>query len=159
MAHFEFVTVWRIKAPVEAAWQTLYDYERWPTWWRGVEQVSVVRRGGRDGVGMVMDHVWKSVLPYRLRFQVRVSRVEPLRLYEWMSDGQLRGVGLTQFSREDDVTVIRVDWKVDTTEAWMNALAPVARRIFGWNHGAIMNWGGECLSEKLGAELVGMEER
>ena len=159
MAHFEFVTLWRIKAPVDAVWQTVYDYERWPAWWRGVEQVNVIERGRPDGVGTVMNQVWKSVLPYRLRFQTRVSRVEPLRLFEVLSDGQLRGVGLMQFSVERDVTVVRFDWNVDATEAWMNVLAPVARRVFGWNHGAIMSWGAECLGEKLHAELVSIEAR
>jgi hypothetical protein len=158
MAHFEFVTFWRIRAPLETVWQMVYDYERWPTWWRGVEQVNIVQRGGRDGVGTVMNQVWKSALPYRLRFQTRLSRVEPLRMFEVTSQGALDGTGLMQFSKEGDVTVVQFDWRVDTTESWMNLLAPVLRPLFRWNHGTIMNWGGECLSRKLSADLVGMEE-
>jgi hypothetical protein len=47
----------------------------------------------------------------------------------------------------------------ETTEPWMNFLAPAARPLFGWNHAQIMDWGGECLSQKLGAELVSTEHR
>lgn len=159
MAHFKFVTFWRLRAPLEAVWEVVYDYERWPTWWRGVEQVNVVKRGSPDAIGTVMDQVWKSALPYRLRFQTRLSRVDPQRMFEVTSQGQLHGVGLMQFSREGDVTVVRFDWEVETTEVWMNFLAPVVRPLFRWNHATIMDWGGECLSRKLGAELVGMEER
>lgn len=158
MAHFEFVTFWRVKAPLEAVWQVVYDYERWPTWWRGVEQVHIVERGGPDGIGTVMDQVWKSALPYRLRFRTRISRVDEPRMFEVRSEGQLNGVGIMRFSTEGDVTVVRFDWQVDTTESWMNVLAPVARPLFGWNHGVIMDWGGQCLSRKLGAELVSLEE-
>jgi len=64
-----------------------------------------------------------------------------------------------QFSTEGDVTVVRFDWKVDTTESWMNILAPVARPLFRWNHGTIMEWGGQGLGQRLGAELVASEER
>lgn len=158
MAHFEFVTFWRLRAPLEQVWQVVYDYERWPTWWRGVEQVKIVKRGESNGIGTIIDQVWKSALPYRLRFQTRLSRVEPLRLFEVTSQGQLHGVGLMQFSTDGDITVVRFDWKVDTTEPWMNFLAPVARPLFRWNHGTIMDWGGQCLSRKLGAELVATEQ-
>ena len=159
MAHFKFVTFWRVRAPLEAVWAMVYDYERWPDWWRGVKQVKVIKRGGPDAIGTEMDQIWRSALPYDLHFRTRLSRVEPLRMFEVTSQGMLNGVGLIEFSRDEDVTVVRFDWEVDTTEPWMNFLAPAARPVFGWNHAQIMDWGGECLSQKLGAELVSTEHR
>jgi hypothetical protein len=36
----------------------------------------------------------------------------------------------------------------------MNAVAPVARPVFAWNHHAVMNQGGTGLARVLGVELV-----
>jgi hypothetical protein len=43
---------------------------------------------------------------------------------------------------------------VATTAPWMNAVAPVARPVFEWNHHAIMRWGAEGLARRLGARLL-----
>jgi len=37
---------------------------------------------------------------------------------------------------------------------WMNALRPVARPAFAWNHGWIMRRGGEGLARDLRCSLV-----
>lgn len=159
MAHFEFVTVWRFKAPVEPVWACMYAFEQWPSWWRGVEQVDIIRRGGRDHVGTLTKQVWKSALPYRLRFQVEITKVEPMNVIEVAADGELRGIGIMSFSTEGADTIVRFDWRVDTTRAWMNLLAPLAAPLFRWNHGAIMDWGAQCLAHRVGAELVETSER
>ena len=53
-----------------------------------------------------------------------------------------------------DGVAVTYDWRVETTESWMNALAPVARPVFAWNHHAIMRWGGEGAARRLGCRLV-----
>ena len=54
-----------------AVWWTLRDAERWPEWWRGVEEAEELRRGADGGdVGTVARMVWKSLLPYRVEFEV-----------------------------------------------------------------------------------------
>lgn len=159
MAHFEFISHWRIRSPLEPVWARINDYETWPAWWRGVEEVNVVRRGAADHVGALNNQVWKSALPYRLRFQIEITKVEPMHVIEVAADGELRGTGVMSFATEGDITVVTFVWKVETTSTWMNMLAPVAAPLFRWNHGAIMDWGAESLAKKLGAELVGTTER
>lgn len=158
MAHFEFVTLWRLNAPLAPTWQAIYDYELWPAWWRGVERVVVTREGRADRVGAVAQQVWKSRLPYRLRFQIEITRVEPMRLIEVKADGELRGVGAMQFATAHEETHVQFDWNVDTTRPWMNALAPALAPLFRWNHGVIMDWGAECLARRLNVALVGTQQ-
>ncbi|MBI4278661.1 MAG: SRPBCC family protein [Armatimonadetes bacterium] len=154
MARYRFVTTWRVRAAIEAVWDAIYHSERWPTWWKGVEQVTELQPGDKDGVGSVRRYVWKSTLPYRLVFDMRVTRVERPVVLDGEAFGELEGTGKWRLSHSDGVTTVEYVWDVRTTRAWMNFLAPIARPIFAWNHDVVMRWGGEGLARLLGAELT-----
>ena len=150
MAHYSFVTFWRIPAPLEQVWDAIYHAERWPQWWKGVEQVLELEPAtGENGVGVLRQFTWKSRLPYRLTFQMRVTRVEPLVLMESSAAGELEGTGRWSFSTDGATTAVRYDWNVRTTKRWMNLLAPLARPLFKWNHDVVMKQGEEGLRRLL----------
>ncbi len=149
MADYSFVTLWRFRAPVEPVWQLIYRSEEWPGWWRGVERVELLEPGGDDGVGALHRYTWKSRLPYRLAFDMRLTRVEPHALIEGEAVGELQGTGRWSFSEAGGLTTVRYDWNVSTTKPWMNLLAPVARPVFKWNHDVVMRWGAEGLARQL----------
>jgi uncharacterized protein YndB with AHSA1/START domain len=157
MPAYNFVTVWRVKAPIEKVWNEIYHSSEWPTWWRGVENVVEVRPGDQTGVGSVHRYTWKSKLPYRLRFDMQTIRIEAPRLLEGIATGELAGRGLWQLSTEGDETIVRYDWSIDTTKRWMNLLAPIARPFFEWNHDVVMSWGAKGLADRLATTVV--EER
>ena len=141
-ASYCFVTRWEVKAPLEKVWDAIYHSDRWPTWWKGVEKVEKIRpASGPHEVGSVRRFTWKSRLPYRLTFDMTVIRVEPKSLIESAAEGELQGMGRWTFSSIDGVTAVRYDWNVRTTQPWMNALAPIARPLFRWNHDVVMGWG------------------
>jgi len=154
MANYEFVTVWRVKAPIERVWELIYHSENWPEWWRGVEKVERLKEGDANHVGALFRYTWKSKLPYRLIFEMETTRVAPMSLIEGRAIGELQGAGSWRLSQEGEVTTVRYDWKVETTRAWMNLLAPVARPFFSWNHDVVMGWGGEGLARRLGITLL-----
>ena len=77
MKAYEFVTIWRVKAPIENVWKEIYHSNEWSTWWKGVENVIEVRKGDERGVGGIHRYTWKSKLPYRLSFDMQTIRVEP----------------------------------------------------------------------------------
>lgn len=154
MKTYDFVTVWRVKAPIESVWNEIYHSGDWPTWWKGVESVVEVRKGDERGVGSIHRYTWKSKLPYRLSFEMQTVRVEPPRLLEGIAVGELQGRGLWQLSTEGSETIVRYDWNVVTTKRWMNLLSPIARPLFEWNHNVVMNWGAEGLQKRLGASVV-----
>ena len=158
MADYSFVTLWRFRAPLDPVWQLIYRSEEWPTWWRGVERVELLEPGGDDGVGALHRYTWRSRLPYRLAFDMRLTRVEPLSLIEGEAVGELTGTGRWRFAHVWGVTRVRYDWNVRTTKPWMNLLAPVARPVFKWNHDVVMNWGAEGIARRLGVERLSAEK-
>ena len=150
MADYSFVTRWFVQAPLEKVWDAIYDSDRWPSWWKGVERVELLRPASGPGqVGSVRRFTWKSRLPYRLTFEMTVSRVEPMRLIESEAKGELTGAGRWSFEAAGRGTQVRYDWNVRTTKPWMNLLAPVARPLFAWNHDVVMGWGLQGLERMI----------
>ena len=154
MAGYRFLTTWLLDAPREDVFHAIWESERWPGWWRGVEEVTKLEEGDEEGVGSLGRYVWKSQLPYRLEFQMRTTRVERPHLMEGEAAGELAGTGRWRLFEEGGVTAVTYDWDVHTTEPWMNALAPIARPFFKWNHDVVMAWGAEGIARHLGARLL-----
>jgi uncharacterized protein YndB with AHSA1/START domain len=154
MSAYEFVTVWNVAAPITTVWDEIYNSQRWPAWWKGVENVEEVRQGDPGGVGNVRRYTWKSKLPYRLTFEMQAVRVEPPSLLEGIATGQLDGRGLWQLTSEQGLTVVRYEWTVQATKPWMRLLTPVARPVFEWNHDVVMSWGASGLAKRLGVSVV-----
>ena len=154
MADYQFVTLWRLRAPVDAVWQAIVESEKWPSWWKGVVLVEELAPGDASGVGGKRRYVWRSKLPYTLAFDMEVMRVEPTSLLEGRASGELEGSGVWELSEAEGVTTVHYTWRVKTTRAWMNLLAPLLRPVFVWNHDYVMKAGAEGLARLLDAELV-----
>lgn len=165
MARYGFLTTWVVAAPIERVFDALHATEAYPSWWKGVLEVERLEQGDGDGVGSLDRYVWKSKLPYKLEFRSRTTMVR--RPYEMAGDafGELTGDGHWRlFDKpplEGDasgapsaVTCVTYEWNVETTEAWMNLLAPIAKPVFAWNHDYVMRGGGQGLARLLGAELL-----
>jgi hypothetical protein len=146
VADYRFLTTWILDAPLEPVWVAIHDVCRWPEWWPGVESVEDL---GDDNYR----HVWRSVVPYPVRFDVHVTRVERPRLIEGTATGELAGEGRWRLW-DGSPTVVTYEWNVRTTRRWMNLAAAIARPVFEWNHHAVMRRGGEGLAERLGATLL-----
>ena len=154
MADYEFLTTWLLESPRERVWEAIYDQARWPEWWRGVEEVEEVRPGEDGGLGSVSRMVWKSLLPYRVEFQVTTTRVERPVLLQADAIGELAGVGRWRLLEEDGATAVLYEWNVATTKPWMNLIAPLARPVFEWNHDWVMSRGAEGIAKLLGCRLL-----
>jgi hypothetical protein len=154
VAHYSFLTTWLLDSPREPVWEAIYAQERWPEWWRGVEAADELRAGDGDRVGAVSRMVWRSLLPYRVRFEVTTTRVERPHLMEGEAVGELSGVGRWRLYEDEGATAVLYEWNVATTRPWMNLLAPVARPIFEWNHDWVMARGGEGIARLLGCRLL-----
>jgi hypothetical protein len=149
MSSYEFVSIWNVDGPIDRVWEIIKDSKTWPEWWRGVLRVVELKAGDADGRGAVHRSTWKSALPYSLEFDSEVVRIETNRLIEAQATGELEGIGIWQFFDEGPGVRVRYDWKVDTNKQWMNAIAPVARPFFRWNHNVIMRWGETGLRQRL----------
>lgn len=154
MAAYRFRTTWLLEAPREEVFQAIWDSERWPSWWRGVESVVKVEPGDDEGVGSLGRYVWRSRLPYRLAFEMRITEVDRPRTMQGSAVGELAGTGRWRLFEDGAVTAVVYDWDVHTTSPWMNLLAPLARPVFAWNHDVVMGWGGQGLARHLRARLL-----
>jgi uncharacterized protein YndB with AHSA1/START domain len=147
MAQYRFLTTWILDTEIARVWDAIYDAERWPEWWPGVERVEVV---GED----LWRSTWKSALPYRLTFEFAILQRDPPHVLAGRASGELEGTGTWRLFESPQGTASTWDWNVKTTAAWMNALGPAARPAFGWNHGRVMSRGGEGLARHLGCALI-----
>ena len=154
MASYSFLTTWLLESPREPVWDAIYDQERWPRWWRGVEEAVELRPGDADGVGSVAGMAWRSLLPYRVRFEVTITRVEHPHLMEGHAVGDLEGVGRWRLYEQQGITAVLYEWNVATTVPWMNRMAPLLRPVFEWNHDWVMARGGEGIAGLLGCRLL-----
>ena len=155
MTEYSFLTTWLLESPRQPVWDVIYDQASWPSWWRGVEEAEELSRPeSGDDVGTVSRMVWKSLLPYRVEFEVTTTRVEPQRLLEGHAVGELEGIGRWRFYEQDGVTAVLYEWNVATTKPWMNRLAPLLRPAFEWNHDWVMARGGEGIAKLLGCRLL-----
>ncbi len=146
-----------LEADRERVWEAVYDSDRWPEWWKGVEETERLADGDENGIGQRGRYVWKAKLPYRVEFFIETTRVERPFLLEGDATGELAGVGRWRFFEQGGVTAAVYEWDVSTTRAWMNLLAPVARPIFKANHDYVMRNGGEGIAELLGARLLAID--
>jgi uncharacterized protein YndB with AHSA1/START domain len=154
VADYSFLTTWLLDSPREPVWEAIYDQERWPSWWRGVESAEEIRPGEDGGVGTVSRLVWKSLLPYRVEFEVTTTQVERPHLLEADAVGELTGLGRWRLYEHGGATAVLYEWNVATSKPWMNLLAPLARPAFEWNHDWVMARGGEGIAKLLGVRLL-----
>ena len=151
--NYHLHTVWWTPAVIEQIWETLASYAAWPTWWRGIQSVEVLRRGDESGVGTVLRQGWRSWVPYTLTFDLEMIRLESKRLLEGRASGDLVGTCRWTFSPVHGGTEIRFDVNVRTSRWWMNLPVPFASRIVRANFETIMRWGREGLARKLGMRV------
>lgn len=150
MSDYEFVTVWDFESRLSNVWDIIENADEWPSWWRGVLSSIEIKPGDVEGLGSIRRSVWKSALPYRLTFDSEIVRLEKYRLIEARAFGELNGTGLWQFEAvTPNKTRVTYDWRVSTNKIWMNAIAPLARPFFKWNHDVIMRWGEEGMKQRL----------
>ena len=135
-------------------WEAIYDAERWPEWWPGVESVVELDPGGEQKLGSLSRQRWRSRLPYAIEFETRTTRVEAPWAIDGLTTGELEGQGRWRLFARGRMTAVLYQWDVRTTRRWMNALAPILGPAFRWNHDAIMRRGGQGLARRVGTRLV-----
>jgi uncharacterized protein YndB with AHSA1/START domain len=154
MEKYAFVTKWQIRAPVERVWDAIYESTEWPHWWKGAVDVHVLQKGDEDGLNEVRSYTWKSVLPYKLSFQMKLTQKHPPKYMRGEAVGELEGLGEWFLEQHEDITHVQYNWDVFTNKKWMNHLSFILKPLFKYNHNIVMRRGARGLAKKLNAELV-----
>ncbi len=150
MTDYSFVTTWRFRAPVTRVWEAILDYRSWPAWWPAIASATRIAPGDAAGVGEIAELTFRTRLPYRVRFVITTTHVQPPFELDGRATGELEGTGRWRLTAEGDDTLVHYVWQVSTTRWWMNLLAPAARPIFAWNHDQVMESGRIGLARLLG---------
>jgi carbon monoxide dehydrogenase subunit G len=156
-ADYHYISTWQLQAPIEQVWTAITDFERLPAWYPAVQEVQTLTPGDGQQVGTRVRLVIKGQLPMRLAFEGTLTRVERPRELELQAEGDLAGTGRWLLDQEGEITTARYLWDVQTTKAWMNLVAPVARPLFAWNSKGVMLQAGQGLARFLGVPLVNAE--
>jgi hypothetical protein len=157
MAEYHFLTTYQIEAPIEQVWQAFRDFDRYPTWSKGIFHAQQLKLGNADGVGDKIRYKVKGRLPFTLAFDATLTQADPPRVLELQARGDLEGVGRWTLSQDGTITTAQHTWDVRSTKRWMNLLAPLARPLFEWNHDGVMRDAGHGLARYLGARLVSIK--
>ena len=139
MADYSFVTKWKFNEPIDPVWDEIYHPERWPVWWKYVENASEIKKGDDLGVGSLWKYTWKTRLFYKFTFIVETTLVEPPNRLEGIARGDLEGTGKWYLGTNGNYTTVIYEWSVRTNKLWMNLLAPVVFPFFKWNHNTVMD--------------------
>ncbi len=152
MPAYRFATLWRLRAPIGDVYAAIDEIESWPEWWPSVRTVERLEDAGPDGLGGAVRITFVGRLPYRLRFDLRVTRRERPTALSGAATGELTGTGNWTLSEEAGVTAVRYVWAIRTTRPWMSLLAPLpfVDAIFRLNHHAVMRTGLGGIRQRLG---------
>ncbi|MFZ5511199.1 MAG: SRPBCC family protein [Pseudomonadota bacterium] len=155
MTQFILHSDWLFESRIEPVWEALHDVASWPEWWRYVRRVVELQPGDASGVGAVHRFTWSSRLPYTLSFDMRVTELDQPHRMAGVATGELEGTGIWTLNQEGPLARAHYEWRVRVTKPWMQLAAPLARPIFAWNHGQVMQAGGAGLARRLGVRRVG----
>ena len=151
---YKFITRWEIAAPINDVWYLIYESADWPTWWKGVQQVNTIIENDAGGINGIREYTWKSALPYKLSFKMKLVEKEDFKFLKGIAFGELEGEGAWHFMEQKGITKIQYNWNVKTNKAWMNYFSFILKPLFKINHNIIMKWGANGLAKKLGAKLI-----
>ncbi len=150
MSRYHLVTTWCVRASLEEVAAILSEPERLPDWWPSVYlDAQETAPGDATGLGKKVALHTKGWLPYTLRWQFRVTAIEPPRRVVLEPMGDFTGRGTWTFAQEGATAVIRYDWEVEAHKPMLRALAPLLRPAFVANHLWAMRRGEESLRLEL----------
>ncbi len=132
---YVFVEHWIIPAPRHDVYAVLQDGRLLPEWWRGVYLEAEPIGSGEIRVGAQLRVKARGALPYRLRFVLESTRLEPDRVVQVKTHGDFEGVWTATLSDLDDgATRVDLDWRVTVKKPLVRYLSPLLRPLFAWNH-------------------------
>ncbi len=164
MASYHFTTRWLVEATCEEVYDILGEADDLPRWWPSVYlDVQILKKGQPGGLGKEVSLLTKGWLPYKLRWQFRVTAVDKPKGFSIEAWGDFVGTGVWTFRPSADdprFCEIIYDWDIDAEKPLLKKLTWLLRPAFSANHEWAMRKGEESLRLELlrhRARLAGLE--
>lgn len=158
MTPYHFVTSFGVTASAEAVYRAIAD-PRWVGEWDDATRVDRRRPGDATGLGACFDATVRAPLGYHLSACIETVEAEPWCRLRMRANGSVEGTGHWELEERNHGTEVRFEWAVNTTERWMDLLAPVARPLFERSHAIVMRNAAVTAADYLGADLLHFESR
>jgi hypothetical protein len=158
---YHFLSTFSLSTEPERVWSTLAAIEAWPTWWRWLKRVDVLRpAAGPDNLGLLCRNHVRARTGYGFVYTTEITEVDHGRRIDVVSGGDLVGRGRFLLRpRAGGGTELLFAWLVGTPQRWMNLLAPIARPAFNWNHDILMTDFGNGLAAASGGRVLSASNR
>jgi hypothetical protein len=155
-ARYHFLSEYELTSDRQVVWEALKAVNDWPTWWRWLKRIDVVREAtGEDGLGAIYGNHVRAPSGYGFVYTTEIAAVEAPVLIDVISSGDIAGRGrFLLSSTAAGGTELSFAWLVETPKWWMNLLVPIARPAFTWNHDRLMSDFGRGLAKVSGGELT-----
>lgn len=148
---YTFHSEWHVDYPLENVWGVLIEAPHfWNEWWPDLESFNILTESD-NRIGDTVRYKWRSFLGYSLEFVASMTAYQPVSYIAFDVDGDLRGKGRWEFSKTSAGTLIKIDWQVETTLAWMNVFGVLLKPLFRLSHAYVMYRGEKGLNRYLRA--------
>ena len=134
---FRFDRAFTLPVPPAELWSVLSvtrDYTRWWPWLR------VLEASGLEA-GTTARCEIRSPLPYRLRCDVHVDRVDPGRALDATVSGDLAGPAGLRITPAPGGSQARLSWALELRAPLLSRLVPITRPVMAWAHDVIVTAG------------------
>jgi len=151
---YHFITTWRVKSTIKEVSEIIGDPRELARWWPSVYMdVKVLEEGDEHGLGRVVSLYTKGWLPYTLRWDFRVTEVQPdgFTLVAW---GDFDGRGIWTFEQNEEWVNVIYDWKIKAEKPLLRYFSFIMKPIFSANHRWAMAKGEESLRLELARRHV-----
>jgi hypothetical protein len=149
VSQYHFTTLWHFDHPLDLVWEEIRLMDRWPEWWPYVRAVKKIKNGDEQEIGSIRRIHWSTALPYSLKFDSELTRLEYPKRMEGRAFGDLTGTGIWTFDPNGQGTTVRYDWNVIIEKKWLNMLEPILKPLYKWNHDKVMAAGYTGLAKRL----------
>ena len=146
---YHFITQWRVKSTIKEVSDILGDAPGLARWWPSVYlDIKQLKPGDERGLGKEISLYTKGWLPYTLRWDFRVTEVNPngFTLVAW---GDFDGRGIWTFEQDGEWVNIIYDWKISAEKPLLRYFSFIMKPIFAANHRWAMAKGEESLKLEL----------
>lgn len=147
---YHFITTWRIQSTCEEIYRILSNPTDLVRWWPSVYlDVQEIAPGEANGLGRQISLYTKGWLPYTLRWQFTVTKVNPPQGMRLDAVGDFVGRGIWTFEQDGDFVNIIYDWKIRAEKPLLRRLSWLLKSVFSANHHWAMRQGEESLRLEL----------
>lgn len=140
---YHFITRWKIRGPIEKAYQILSDGKNYAAWWRPA-YLSTHEISPKKILARV-----RAKLPYTLSFTTELERQNPPHEFKIRATGELQGTGLWKLKQAGETAEIEFYWDVRAEKPLVRWLSFLLKPLFVWNHDWVMNVGEKALQAEM----------